>query len=269
MSSQLLTVSEFANICHATPRTIRWYQQLGLLEPVKVDEWNKYTYFSPEQAMIVFRIKLLQGLGISLKKIRNNKPEQSLSQEINQLEKILKEKQKEIKYLKKLNVLLYKTPAGELLKEENINCFSLLSLTIKNGAYHKIGNYLEKLRIIAKTERLSFSQAATFYLDSNLTYKPKNSPLKVGLILNSNKNSNKFIYKCEKFNKTKALVFNFNAPSLYLHDIYLPLVYKKLDKYISQKKIKINDHVFEIYDKRLSKGKIIGQVTTKICYPID
>lgn len=269
MSNQLLTASEFAKICHVTPRTIRWYQSIGLLKPIKVDKWNKYAYFEPVQAIKVFKIKLFQQLNIPLNDMKDSLRKDSIEQEVSELEKKIKEKQEEVNFLKKLNTLLYQTSASNLLKAENIGPFGLLSLTIKSGDYYKISFYLENLRKVAKNLGLRTSEGITFYLDSTLKYKPKNSPLEIAFKTKNPKSiSIPSGYKFRQFSKTGALVFEFKTPSIYLHDIYLPLVYKKLDKYISDKKIRLHGPVFEIYDKNLSQGKSSGEIITKIYYPI-
>lgn len=270
MSNQLLTASKFAKVCHVTPRTIRWYQQMGLLRPVKIDKWNKYAYFEAEQAINVFKIKLFQQLNMPLKSMGSNIKKDSLKREISELEKLIQEKQREINFLKKLNDLLYEIPASYLLKVENVGPFELFSLTIAQGDYYKIDSYLENLRTVANNLGLQISEGITFYLDSTLKYKPKGSPLEIAFKVVKSKSSFGFPpeYKYRQFPKTKALVFQFKTPSLYSHDIYLPLVYKKLDRHISDKKIKLNGSVFEIYDKNLSKGKLSGEIVTKICYPI-
>ena len=46
-----MTIKEFAHICGCNPQTLRYYDQIDLLKPVKVDRWSEYRYYDEEQTM--------------------------------------------------------------------------------------------------------------------------------------------------------------------------------------------------------------------------
>jgi len=62
-----LHIGEVADLFDVTPKTLRHYEKLGLLEPDRAD--NDYRLYSPEDVLRIRRIRQLQSLGLSLKEI--------------------------------------------------------------------------------------------------------------------------------------------------------------------------------------------------------
>lgn len=272
MSNNLLTVTEFSKVCQVTPRTIRWYQQKGILKPVKIDHYNKYAYFAPEQALDVFRVKLLQQFNLPLNQISNqikSKKIISFDAELKRLEQFIKQKQKELTFLKQNQPIFSEdSDIGKFLVNEPIGPFKLLCKKIENGDYHKIEEYITNLRKVAKILKLKVENSEmNFYLDPDLKYKPKKSPLEVALILGDNKRINSHSlpknYFFKSFPKTLATTLVFRGPY-----IYLPLVYKKLDTYMEKKEVKLKGSVIELYIKNPINTVSSFDYKTKIGYPI-
>src|SRR5947207_2817168 len=67
---KVLTIAQFARLCRVTPRTLRFYEQKGLLKPAVVDEFTKYRGYLPEQVREVLKIKLLQQFNSPLNEIK-------------------------------------------------------------------------------------------------------------------------------------------------------------------------------------------------------
>ena len=66
----MLTVGNFAILCACTPRTLRYYDRVGLLKPAQVDEWTGYRYYEESQVLDYQRIRSLQGAGFAIGEIR-------------------------------------------------------------------------------------------------------------------------------------------------------------------------------------------------------
>lgn len=62
-----LRIGEVARLLGVTPKTIRHYEKVGLVEPRRSD--NEYRLYSAEEVLRLRRIKQLQSLGLSLKQI--------------------------------------------------------------------------------------------------------------------------------------------------------------------------------------------------------
>lgn len=66
-----MTIKAFAALCGCTPQTLRYYDQVNLLKPVKVDPYSGYRYYEKAQAYTFVKIKNLQKAGFSIEEIRN------------------------------------------------------------------------------------------------------------------------------------------------------------------------------------------------------
>ena len=65
-----MTIKEFSNLCGCNPQTIRYYDRMNLLTPVKVDDWTGYRFYDEEQALDFVKIKNLQTAGFSIDEIK-------------------------------------------------------------------------------------------------------------------------------------------------------------------------------------------------------
>lgn len=69
MINNLLTVKEMADLCHTSPRTLKYYEELGLLHPYTRTAAG-YRLYQMNQADRVTNILLYERCGLSLKEIR-------------------------------------------------------------------------------------------------------------------------------------------------------------------------------------------------------
>ena len=65
-----MTIKEFSRLCGCNPQTLRYYDHVDLLKPVKVDSWTGYRYYDEDQALQFVKIKNLQMAGFSIDEIR-------------------------------------------------------------------------------------------------------------------------------------------------------------------------------------------------------
>lgn len=266
----LLSVAEFAEISSTTPRTIRFYEKAGLIKPAKIDRWNNYRYYFPEQTRIIAQIKLLQNFDIPLKEVKKlihgREAYLSLRAHLQKMKEEITQKQQKIEMLETLNETIFE---GEQLKKyfkpEKVGSYQLFCLTVNKGSYNKIPEYIDQVRQTAKQLKIDIQDSEiTFFVDSE--YKPRNSNLKVAVIYKNNVNKRINLpenYSFENFPKTKCLVFNYKGSYK-----FLTAIYKSLDQYIENNNIKINGAVFEQYLKSELNTNSEYQYITKICYPI-
>ena len=66
----LYKIGDFSRLCRITVRTIRYYDEIGLLKPVRVEQTTGYRYYSIEQLPTLNRIIMLKGIGLSLDDIK-------------------------------------------------------------------------------------------------------------------------------------------------------------------------------------------------------
>lgn len=65
----MIKIGEFSRLAQLSVPTLRYYDQVGLLKPVEVDQVTGYRYYSVSQLSRLHRILALRGLGFSLEQI--------------------------------------------------------------------------------------------------------------------------------------------------------------------------------------------------------
>jgi len=65
----MLKIGHFAKLGQVSVKTLRWYDELGLLKPARIDDESGYRYYGIEQLPRLNRILALKGLGLSLEQI--------------------------------------------------------------------------------------------------------------------------------------------------------------------------------------------------------
>ncbi|GAB2979669.1 MerR family transcriptional regulator [Amycolatopsis acidiphila] len=66
----LLTIGAFARAARLSPKALRLYDELGLLQPVSVDPFSGYRFYAPEQLDRARLIAWLRRLGMPLARIK-------------------------------------------------------------------------------------------------------------------------------------------------------------------------------------------------------
>jgi effector-binding domain-containing protein len=65
----MFKIGEFSKFSQVTTKTLRYYDEFGLLKPAKVDRFTGYRYYSASQLSRINRIVALKGIGLSLEQI--------------------------------------------------------------------------------------------------------------------------------------------------------------------------------------------------------
>lgn len=66
----MLSIGEFSNMCKVSTKTLRYYAEIGLLEPSGVNPENGYRYYAIEQLEKMLFINRLKGYSFSLDEIK-------------------------------------------------------------------------------------------------------------------------------------------------------------------------------------------------------
>lgn len=66
----MLSIGEFSNICKVSAKTLRYYAEIGLLEPSEVNPDNGYRYYAIEQLEKMLFINRLKAYSFSLDEIK-------------------------------------------------------------------------------------------------------------------------------------------------------------------------------------------------------
>jgi DNA-binding transcriptional MerR regulator len=65
----MLKIGDFSKLARVTIKALRYYDELGLLKPVKVDEFTGYRYYETSQLTQLHRIVAMKDMGLSLEEI--------------------------------------------------------------------------------------------------------------------------------------------------------------------------------------------------------
>ncbi len=65
----MIRIGDFSRLSRVSIKTLRYYDEMGLFEPVEVDRFTGYRYYSANQLPRLNRILALKDLGLSLEQI--------------------------------------------------------------------------------------------------------------------------------------------------------------------------------------------------------
>ena len=124
-----LKIGEFSQMMQVTVKTLRHYEQKGLLFPYEVDEWSGYRYYSVEQMQRLNTIRQLQSLGFSLDEIKELYEDGACTPSVEQLkEKIEKTEQQLQLLVARRSQLVNWVNAHKKIKTMDKSKFSIQSL---------------------------------------------------------------------------------------------------------------------------------------------
>lgn len=90
-SDNVYTIGKFSRVGMVSSKTLRFYDEIGLLKPCYIDEWNGYRYYSEEQVADIYFISEMREYGFSLVEIKL-----LMKSDQNALEKALKRRLDEL-----------------------------------------------------------------------------------------------------------------------------------------------------------------------------
>jgi len=64
-----MQIGDFSKLSFVTVKALRYYDEIGLLKPERVDEFTGYRYYSAAQLLRLNRIVALKNMGLSLDEV--------------------------------------------------------------------------------------------------------------------------------------------------------------------------------------------------------
>lgn len=115
-----LKIGEFARLGQVSVQTLRYYDELGLIKPCRVDPLTGYRYYALEQLPCLIRILAFKDLGIPLEQITHLLAENISLPDLRttliiRREELNKQVQGQLEQLERINARL------QLIEQENIN----------------------------------------------------------------------------------------------------------------------------------------------------
>ena len=178
-----LKIGEFSRLMQVTVRTLRHYEQKGLLLPDKVDEWTGYRYYSIGQMLKLNDIRDLQQLGFSLDEIKELYEEDSHTPSIRQLTAKIEETEAQLRQLiaRRNQLLNWRNSRKEIKTMEKFSIQSLPEIIVASHrevlpnyaaigpmCYEKIGPEMQRLGCKCPAPGYCFT------MEHDKEYKPTN-----------------------------------------------------------------------------------------------
>ena len=127
-----LKIGEFSRLMQVTVKTLRHYEQKGLLLPDEVDEWTGYRYYSIGQMQKLMDIRDLQRLGFSLDEIKELYEDDSHMPSIRQMTEKIKETEAQLQQLitRRERLLDWRNSRNEMKTMEKFSIQSLPEIIV-------------------------------------------------------------------------------------------------------------------------------------------
>ena len=137
-----LKIGEFSQLMQVTVKTLRHYEQKGLLLPDEVDPWTGYRYYAVDQMQKLNSIRALQRLGFSLDEIADLYADNAHRPSIRQLNAKIRDTEQQLRTLleRRTQLLNWRNSIKEI---KTMETFSIQSLPEIIVASHRevIPNY--------------------------------------------------------------------------------------------------------------------------------
>lgn len=249
LMNSYITPGELARLASTTKRTIHFYDEKGVLKPVRVNS-KKYRYYTEQQVLDYQMILLLTTLGVSLGEIKIYiKRRGELAELFNDKKSLIKKQIDELQFnLTNIEKFLTNLKTSGTMVNPSIKTLSPFEIYYieKIGAYSKIGNYCQEFAEMFENRGEEFTTLAIF---EDPIYQPKQSRIKIGVLANEDmkiKEQYKDIVKQMKYAPGKVITYTHHGSGS-----LLSLFWKELEKYCRLNNLKIRKDVpdFEIYRK--------------------
>ncbi len=155
-----LKIGEFSQLMQVTVKTLRHYEQKGLLLPDEVDEWTGYRYYSIDQMQRLQSIRDMQRLGFSLEEIKDLLDDDSSTPSIRQMDEKISETERQLRQLvaRREKLLSWRDSRKQITTMEKFSIQSLPSIIVASHrevipnyaaigpmCYEKIGPEMQRL----------------------------------------------------------------------------------------------------------------------------
>lgn len=187
----MFKIGEFSKLTQVSTRMLRYYDEMGLLKPAKIDSLTGYRMYSAEQISTLNRIIYLRDSGFNVVEIalalnysNNAIIEQLDKKSVEIMDNIQKEQEK----LKKIEIAKKELLHGKSelyfnITIKEIPSYCVLSLRKEIPNYYYEGELWKELSAFAKENKINISDE-TFSIYHNEEYKEKDVDVELCAIVN-------------------------------------------------------------------------------------
>jgi effector-binding domain-containing protein len=162
----MLKIGDFSKFCRVSVKTLRYYDEIGLLNPILVDEFTGYRYYTAEQSMQVHRITGLKELGLTLGEIRQIFTDSPSADKV--IELLIEKRKETLKKLREEEVRLRKVEEW-LRKVEKEGTMPTYDIVIKKIDAIKVASVRDIIPTYKDTGRL-FDEVCSFLVKQRVQF---------------------------------------------------------------------------------------------------
>lgn len=142
----MISIGEFSRICHVTTRTLRHYDEIGLLKPTYTNDENNYRFYDVSQIRKMLLINRLKRYSFSLCEIKEMIYDKNLDYIMDKLsDKKIEIQKKMIEFNPDENDTEVAIPVKENKEETRIFKGCLCAMIEFKGSYSKLSDAYGKL----------------------------------------------------------------------------------------------------------------------------
>ena len=269
----MYTIGQFSKIGSVSTKTLRYYDEIGLIQPAYVDQGNHYRYYSEEQVYEILFVSELKGYDLRLEQIKailNGKDiqllERFLEQRIKELDsyiqgsiKLKNSIEKKLKSIQVGGVMMNKKL--ELVVEEKIYESVLV---VGERATIEISNISSLIgSVYEKIFKYGFKQhgpVMTFYHDKE--FNSENADVEVCIPIENDEKAKDSEY-VKLLKEVRCGICEYVGPYSRLGEVYATLL-----KWIEENNYEVASAPFDCYMNNPQEVKSPKEFITKVCFPI-
>ncbi len=245
----MLSIGKFSKLSQVTTKTLRYYDEIGLIKPIHVNEENGYRYYDTKQLETMLLINKLKLYHFSLDEISEvllnphddsylfslaKQKRQSIQTQLNQYELILNQLNNDISNLERgIPIMAYLDSIEvKLVETKPQNILFIREIMNMEDTSKYIGKLFER---ISKDKLTAVGAPMTiFHLDENFNSESCDNELAIPVV--------------EAVSGTRELPGSLCAMAT-LNGPYsgLPSIYAKLNKWTEAEGYTMNGDVYEVY----------------------
>ncbi|NRR23029.1 MerR family transcriptional regulator [Brevibacillus sp. MS2.2] len=271
----MLSIGEFSKICGVSTKTLRYYAEIGLMNPDEINPENGYRYYSIKQLKKMLFINRLKSYHFSLDEIKamleweEDQSEEKLVSALLRKQREMSEKRNALDYtIKQLNHDLSKMEQGismmsyldnievQLVETQPIHIVSLRQMMTSDDYATGYGQYFSKLYERIATEKLTLlGTPMTIYHSAE--FNPAGNDTEFALPV------------AEEVKVTKDLPGGLCAKSVCKGPYSeLTAVYARLREWVENEGYELVRSPYEVYVTEPDQASVPEKLITEVYFPV-
>ncbi|GED57844.1 MerR family transcriptional regulator [Brevibacillus formosus] len=271
----MLSIGEFSKICGVSTKTLRYYAEIGLMNPDEINPENGYRYYSIKQLKKMLFINRLKSYLLSLDEIKDileweeDQSEEKLVSALLRKQREMYEKRNALDYtIKQLNDDLSKMEQGipmmayldsievKLVETQPIHILSLRKIMTSDDYATGYFKYFSKLYERIATEKLTLlGTPMTIYHSPE--FNPAGNDTEFGLAV------------AEAVKGTRNLPGGLCAKSVCKGPYSeLTAVYARLREWVENEGYELVSSPYEVYVTALDHANLPEELVTEVFFPV-